>query len=374
MSTGNVSTGRRRAGNGRARTFSVTSFVERSGVPLLLVVLAIFFAVNPTTGELFRSAANLQNIFGNQSVTGLIALGMVVPLVAGYFDISVAAICGLASVTFASLSGTYHLPVGVGIVGALLVSLIAGVINATLVAVLRLNAFIITFGTYVLFGGLLQLYTGGSTVGNGLPPSLNNWGTMDLLGVALPTWLLLLIALVLWYVLAQTPFGRQLDAIGSNETAARLAGFRVDRALVITFLASGLFGGLAGCVLTSRTLIADSTTAQSYIFPALAAVFLGQTAIRPGKPNVWGTIFGVFLVAVAVNGLTLFGASSWVSAVFNGAALVISVALSTFIARGRETKARAALLHDLRASQAATTHPTPTKDHVTHDSGAPGQR
>jgi ribose transport system permease protein len=352
----------------------VTSFVERSGVPLLLVVLAIFFAVNPTTGELFRSAANLQNIFGNQSVTGLIALGMVVPLVAGYFDISVAAICGLASVTFASLSGTYHLPVGVGIVGALLVSLIAGVINATLVAVLRLNAFIITFGTYVLFGGLLQLYTGGSTVGNGLPPSLNNWGTMDLLGVALPTWLLLLIALVLWYVLAQTPFGRQLDAIGSNETAARLAGFRVDRALVITFLASGLFGGLAGCVLTSRTLIADSTTAQSYIFPALAAVFLGQTAIRPGKPNVWGTIFGVFLVAVAVNGLTLFGASSWVSAVFNGAALVISVALSTFIARGRETKARAALLHDLRASQAATTHPTPTKDHVTHDSGAPGQR
>lgn len=329
---------------------SITSFFERAGVPLLLLVMALFFALNSTTGELFRSPANLQNLFGNQSVTGLIAIGMVAPLVAGYFDISVAAIAGLASVTFASLSGTHGLPVAIGIAGALLVALAAGCVNAVLVATMRLNPFIVTFGTYVLFGGMLSFYTGGTTVGSGLPASLNDWGTTKLLGIALPTWLLIGIAAILWYVLTQTPFGRQLDAIGSNEMAARLAGVRVTRAVFITHLVSGFFGGLAGCVLTSRSLLADATTAQGYVFPALAAVFLGQTAIRPGKPNVWGTVFGVFLVAVAVNGLTLFGASTWVSAVFNGGALIISVALSTFIARGRERKARALLLQSIRES------------------------
>ena len=351
--TTSVDSPKKSSGNANApkKTSSLTSFLERAGVPMLLLVLVLFFAFNPTIGELFRSPANLQNIFGNQSVTGLIALGMLAPLVAGYFDISVAAIAGLASVTFASLSGTHRLPVVVGIAGALLVALAAGSLNAVLVATLRLNPFITTFGTYVLFGGLLLAYTGGTTVGAGLPPSLNDWGTVKLVGVALPTWLLLGVAVVLWYLLTQNPFGRQLDAIGSNETAARLAGFRVDRAVYLTHIISGLFGGIAGCVLTSRSLLADATTAQGYVFPALAAVFLGQTAIRPGKPNVWGTVFGVFLVAVAVNGLTLFGASTWVAAVFNGAALIVSVALSTLIARGREKRARTALLQSIREAE-----------------------
>jgi ribose transport system permease protein len=321
--------------------------MERAGVPILLLILVVFFS-SSSIGDLFLSPANLQNIFANQSVTGLIAIGMVVPLVAGYFDLSVAAIAGLASVTFAAVSGTHEMPVPVGLMAALAVALGAGAFNAGLVAILRLNPFITTFGTFVLIGGLLQLYTGGRTIGNGLPPTLSSWGTEKLLGVALPFWLLILVAVFVWYVLAQTPFGRKLTAIGSNETAARLAGFRVDRAVFISFLTSAALGGVAGCVLATRTLAADATSAQAYLFPALAAVFLGQTAIRPGQYNVWGTVFGVFLVAVSVNGLTLLGGQSWVTDVFNGAALVLSVAASTLIARGREGRARAALMNSVR--------------------------
>lgn len=334
------------------RSVPVASVLERAGIPLLLVALVVFFGLS--IGDVFTSPANLQNIFANQSVTGLIAIGMVVPLVAGYFDLSVAAIAGLASVTFAAVSGTYQLPIPVGIVAGLLVALIAGCLNAVLVGLVRLNPFITTFGTYVFFGGLLQLYTGGTTLGNGLPPTLGSWGTQRFLGIAAPFWMLVLIGLVVWYVLTQTPFGRKLAAIGSNEAAARLAGFRVDRAVFIAFLTSALLGGIAGCALTSRTLVADATSAQAYLFPALAAVFLGQTAIRPGHYNVWGTLFGVFLVAVAVNGLTLMGAKSWVTDVFNGAALVASVALSTLVTRGRERRAKAVLLQHVRGSQGST--------------------
>jgi ribose transport system permease protein len=319
---------------------------------MLLVLLVIYFGFISSEGSLFRSSANLHNILTNQSVTGLIAIGMVIPLVAGYFDLSVAAIAGLSSVTFASVSGPHHQTVAVGVVSAIVVALIAGAVNAVLVAVVRLNPFIATFGMYILIGGLLQWYTGGSPIGNGLPSSLGVWGNSSIAGVSVLFWALLILAVVAWYVLTQTPFGRGLTAIGSNENAARLAGIRVNRSLIIAFMSSALFGGLAGAVLTTRSLVADSTQAQSYLFPALAAVFLGQTAIRPGLNNVWGTIFGVFLVAVAVNGLQLMGADTWVIPVFNGAALIVSVALSTLVGRARANKAKSVLVREGRQTGA----------------------
>ena len=337
--------------------YSIGHALESAGIPILLVLLVLFFGFVSSVGDLFLSSANLHNIFANQSVTGLIAIGMVIPLVAGYFDLSVAAIAGLSSVTFASVSGTHQQPLLAGIVAGLVVAFAAGAVNAVLVAVLRLNPFIATFGMYILIGGLLEWYTDGSPVGNGLPNSLGDWSNKEISGVSVLFWLLILLALVAWYVLTQTPFGRVLTAIGSNENAARLAGFRVDRALVIAFMGSALFGGLAGIVLTTRSMVADSTQAQSFLFPALAAVFLGQTAIRPGLNNVWGTMFGVFLVAVAVNGLQLLGADTWVTPVFNGTALVISVALSTLIARARARKATSILVNEVRQASVLETVP-----------------
>jgi ribose transport system permease protein len=328
--------------------YSLSHMLESAGIPILLVVLVVYFGFISSEGHLFRSSANLHNILANQSVTGLIAIGMVIPLVAGYFDLSVAAIAGMSSVTFAAVSGTHHQSIAVGIVAAMVVALIAGAVNAVLVAVVRLNPFIATFGMYILIGGLLQWYTNGSPIGAGLPNSLGNWGDSNIVGVPTLFWLLIVMAIVAWYVLTQTPFGRGLTAIGSNENAARLAGIRVNRSLIIAFLSSALFGGLAGVVLTTRSLVADSTQAQSFLFPALAAVFLGQTAIRPGLNNVWGTVYGVFLVAVAVNGLQLLGAETWVTPVFNGAALIVSVALSTLVGRARASKAKSILVNEVR--------------------------
>lgn len=310
--------------------------LERGGLPLLLIALIVFFSVDPASGEVFRSAAQIKSILANQSVTGLIALAMIVPLVCGYFDLSVAAIAGLANVTCAALIGTHGTSVVVGIAGALVVALIAGAINGLLVAGLKLNAFVVTLGTYTLIGGLLQYYTTGQTITAGIPSSFSNWGSFSYLGIPRPFWLLIVMALVTWYVLMHIPFGRRLEGIGSNERAARLVGIRVDRDVFFAFLGASLLAGVAGVLLTSRSGGADPTAGPTYLFPALAAVFLGATTIRPGAYNVWGALIGVFLIAVAVSGLTLLGADSWVSPVFNGAALVLAVALSTLL--GRRTR------------------------------------
>jgi ribose transport system permease protein len=319
--------------------------LERGGLPMLLVLVFAFFALDSQTGKVFTSSANLDNILGNQSVTGLVALAMVIPLVSGYFDLSVSATCGMANIATAATIGTHHWPIAAGIAFALLVGALIGFINGFLVAKVKLNAFVVTLGAYTLLLGLAQLYTKGEVIVNGIPPSFTAWGTKDWLGVPRTFILLLAFGLIVWYILAHLPFGRYVESIGSNESAARLVGVKVDRTIWASFIIAGVIAAAAGVLQTSRAGNAGPEAASAFLFPAFAAVFLGATTIQPGRYNVWGTIIGVYFVAVSVSGFTLMGASIWVQPVFNGASLLVAVALSTLIARSRDRRMAASAAH-----------------------------
>lgn len=314
---------------------------ERFGLLILMALLFAFFAIDPGSGSVFTSSANWRQILGNQAVTGLVALAMVVPLVGGYFDLSVAAITGLTNVACAAAIGTHHAPVAVGILFALAIGALLGAGNGFLVAKLRLNGFVVTLGTYTLLLGVIQWYTNGQLITNGIPLSFGAWGSLDWLGLPRPFVLLIVVAAITWYLLMHVPYGRYLESIGSNESAARLVGINVTRVVWGSFVLSGFLAACAGVLQTSRAGGADPTVGQGLLFPALAAVFLGATTIRPGRYNVWGTIVGVYFIAMSVSGFTLLGANVWVQPVFNGAALVFAVALSTFLARRREARAAA---------------------------------
>jgi ribose/xylose/arabinose/galactoside ABC-type transport system permease subunit len=140
---------------------------------------------------------------------------------------------------------------------------------------------------------------------------------------------------VAWFLLTHTPYGRGLYAIGSNPRSARLVGLGVERIVIIAFVIAGGLSGVVGVLQLARAGSATADAGTNLLFPALAAAFLGATAVRPGFFNVMGTIIGVLFVAVSVSGLTLSGAAAWVSPVFNGAALLVAVGLSTYLGRRR---------------------------------------
>jgi ribose transport system permease protein len=310
--------------------------LERGGLPILGILLFAFFAVNSTSADVFTSGANLKNVFGNQAVVGLVALAMVIPLVSGYFDLSVSGTTGIANVATASLIGTHHWGIFPTILVVLAMGAVIGLAMGFLVARLELSAFVVTLGAYTLLGGLAQLYTKGKFITEGIPPSFGRWGSETWLGVPRPFWLLIAFAVVVWYLLSNTPFGRYTESIGSNESAARLVGVNVTRTVWVSFVLSGTIAAVAGILQTSRAGSGTAETATAFLFPAFTAVFLGSTAIRPGRFNVWGTIIGVYVVAISVSGFTLLGAETWVQPVFNGTALIIAVALTTFIKRARD--------------------------------------
>lgn len=310
--------------------------LERGGLPLLGVLLFVFFAVDSTSGSIFIGSANVKNILGNQAVTGIVALAMVIPLTSGYFDFTVAGTTGVVNVAMASLIGPHGWPILPAIAFCLAIGALIGTITGFLVAKLQLNAFVVTLGGYTLLGGLAQFYTKGSFISEKMPASFDSWGSETWLGVPKPFYLLIVVALIGWYLLSNTPFGRYLEGIGSNERAAKLVGVNVTRTIWTSFVISGVLAAIAGILQTSRAGSGSSETAATFLFPAFTAVFLGATTIRPGRYNVWGTVIGVYFVAISVSGFTLLGAETWVQPVFNGGALIIAVAITTFAKRARE--------------------------------------
>lgn len=299
----------------------------------LLILIFIFFSVLPASADTFPTTNNLAFLAGNQTITMLLAVAVVVPLVAGHFDFSVGAIAASTSVVAATAMSSW----GAGIVVAVLVSIAAGLliglVNGVFVAQLGMNSFVSTLGVATLLGGLIQLRTSGRPIITGISPGLIRFGSSRWLGVPKVMFLGAIVVMIAWYVLNHTPYGRALYAIGSNVRAAQLVGLPIRRYTLLAFVGSAALASVAGVVLTARTGGALADPGTSMLFPALAAAFLGATAVQRGRFNVAGTVIGVAFVSISVSGLTLAGADAWVNPVFNGIALLVAVAVSTLLAR-----------------------------------------
>lgn len=317
------------------RLRAVSREAERFALPALLIVLFVTFAVLPASADTFTTLINVRTVVSEQSVVTLLALALLFPLTAGYIDFSVAAIATFASIGTASAMSRFETSVGVAVAVGIVLGVLVGVVNGFLVARLKLNGFITTLAMATLLGGIIQWYTGSVAIVTGISPQLTSFGSLTWLGVPRVLFLVVLAAVVAWYVLTQTPLGRRLTAVGANANASRLVGVDVDRVAFTAFVVSGATAGLAGAVIVARTGSATVEGSTSLLFPALAAVFLGATAITPGRPNVLGAVIGVLFVAFSVNGLTLAGAASWVDPVFNGAALIVAIGLSSYLSRRR---------------------------------------
>ena len=272
--------------------------------------------------------ANIRNVAADEAVIAIAALAALVPLVAGQFDVSVGAVLGMVSIAVAALTVRAGLPVFAALPLGVALGAVTGAVSGLVIAYLRANSFIITLGMATLIAGLVSLYTRDQVI-LGIPQSMVNFGTLNWLGIPRAVWLLIVVALLVAYRLRYTVYGRRLLSIGSNPRATMLVGIRVQRVVLLSFVVAGALAAVAGELELARTGSGDPQIGPGFTLSALAAAFLGSATIRPGQFNVPGTIVGVFFVAVSVNGLTLAGAADWVDPLFNGAAVVVAVAVST---------------------------------------------
>jgi ribose transport system permease protein len=299
---------------------------RRFALPLAWVgVIGLFGALEPDT---FLTAANFQTIFGSQAVLVVVTLGLLLPLTAGDYDLSVASILSLSAMVVALLNAQEGWPIAPAILAGLLAGSLAGFVNGAIVVLLRVDPFITTLGTGSFMAGLVLWISDSNTIGGISDRLVDPVIVWDLLGIPLAFYYGLALCVLVWFFLEHTAPGRRLLFVGRGRNVARLGGVRVERARWGALAASGTIAGIAGVLYAGTTGGADPSSGASFLLPAFAAAFLGATAIAPGYFNAWGAFIAVYFLVTGVTGLQLLGAESFVQQLFYGAALIVAVALS----------------------------------------------
>jgi ribose transport system permease protein len=266
-------------------------------------------------------------LFDSQAVTAILAVGLVIALSAGAFDLAIGTELGFGAI----FVGWLLVNKGVGVVPAIILTLLAGgligLANGILITKVRIDSFIATLGVSSVLLALIAWVSSSQQI-VGLGSSFEKLGVTEIFGLTLPVYLMLAIALVVWYVLERTPLGRRVYATGGNIEAARLAGVRVAAVVICSLVACATIASFAGMLVSANLGTGDPTIGPAYLLPAFSAAFLGSTQFRGGRFNVWGTIVAVIVLATGVKGLQLAGAPIWIPDLFNGVALLLAVGLA----------------------------------------------
>lgn len=299
-----------------------------------LVIIILFGILRPHT---FLTVDTFRVILSEQAITAIMSMALLLPIAANQFDLSIAGSMGMAVVVLTYLMSQYHIAWPLAMVLTIVGGLIIGAVNAIVVVAWGVNSFIATLGSNSILIAVLSSINGGQPVTTGIPAAYVNIGQDDILSVPAFVFYMIIIAVVLWYVLEHRQTGRYLYAMGSNSEAARLAGLRVSRLAALALVVSALLATIAGLIFVMRIGSGSVDAGTSYLLPAFAAAFLGATQFKDGKVNVLGTLVAVYALATGVQGIQLMGAPFWVQGAFNGAALIIAVALAARSRRRRRT-------------------------------------
>jgi ribose transport system permease protein len=307
------------------------SSVRDMGVLVIFLGLFLFLSFS---SDAFLTQTNLLNILDQWAPIGIIACAATIVIIGGGFDLSVGAIAAIAAVVAARVSNSYG--VEVGFIAALISGVGLGLANGLIVTIGRVNSFILTLATGIMFRGAAVALSGGMllTVDDS---SFTELGQGEALGVKWTIWLFGLVAISSGFLLTRTMFGRYVKAIGGNVEAARLSGVRIDVIRTVAFTLSGLAGALAGLIVASRVGTGQAQIGTGFELTAIAAVVIGGTSIAGGQGAIWRTIVGVLLLALIGNGFNLLAIDPTYQDIVQGLIIVVAVVADVWLRRARRT-------------------------------------
>ena len=308
------------------------------GYGLLALTALLFLVFSLALPDTFPTLDNVSSILSNQSIPAILALGAMIPIVTGRFDLSIGFGLGFAHVVVMQLIVNNGWPWPAACLTVVLAGAAFGVVNGAIVEFGRIDSFIATLGTGSILSACSGWITGGARIvpgPGGLPVAFTDLYNSKFLGLPVSAFYVLGLAVILWVLLERLPLGRYMYVIGSNVRAAELVGIPTRRYSVYAFAGSGLVVGFAGVLLAAQQQVGNPSVGLEYLLPAFVGALLGSTAIKPGRPNALGTLVAVAVLAVGLAGIGQLGAAFWATPLFNGTTLLIAVGLAGYAARRR---------------------------------------
>jgi ribose transport system permease protein len=300
---------------------------------IFAVWAALIVVYSITEPALFPHTGTYQTIFGSQQPLVFMAMALMCTIVVGEFvDLSVPAVFGFAATILPVLVVNHGWSVWPASIAAVVATVLVGLVQGLLVVKLNVNTIVVTLGMSTLIEGVSLWMSDDNTI-SGLPASFGAIANKDVGGLPVDFYYGIALVALFAYLLWATPLGRHMRFVGASREVSRLSGVRVDRIRLGSFVFAGLLSGIGGVIAAAALGGYDATTADSYLLPVFAAVFLSTAILEPGRFNPLGALLGIYFLATGILGLQLLGEETWVSQVFYGGILVVAVTISTVLHR-----------------------------------------
>ena len=283
----------------------------------LILLLGLFFSIQ---GEHFLTVSNLLSITTTMAEFGIMAYGMMLAIMVSGINLTMGAICGLASLIIVTLYKA-GVPIAAAVIIALLASLLMGLITGLFIAKLKVAPMLMTLSLSMLYTGVSYVISEGNAI-SGFPKSYWFLGQEAILGIPAQTWLLIAITILLTLILRFTSWGVKLYAVGNNPIATEYSGVNTISTITSAYVVSALMAGISGVVMSSRVATARLDLGVSYETKCIAAVVLGGASMAGGSGTPVGTLLGVTIISMLSNGLNHIGVSPYIQQFILGLILI----------------------------------------------------
>lgn len=281
-----------------SRPFGRKSFARLAGRNTLWIALVALVVALLILSPPFRNPATFQNILMQNGIIGIVALGMLVMMISGGFDLSVGAAGGAVGVLVAYLSGIWGLPVAIPV--GIVLGLIIGFINGIIIARMKIDSFITTFALASIITGVLFVFTSGSSIKGNAGP-LTNFVFEVVLGIPVLFIVFIAFAVITYVILSKTKWGHWVYGVGANSQASFLSGVPVLQVKIAAFMFGGLAVGIGGTLLFGQSAIGQPTAGAAWPLDAIAICVIGGASLSGGVGRVSNVVAAVLLLGLEVG-------------------------------------------------------------------------
>ncbi|QBK31938.1 ABC transporter permease [Roseitalea porphyridii] len=317
---------------GRFSRAEIGAFLARQGILIAFILFMIGFTI---ANDRFLDPDNILGVVRSSAILGVMALGVTFVVISGNLDLSVGSMMSFSTIVVLDL----HDKIGpaMAIPAMFAMTLCLGAFIGFLVGYLKLNSLIVTLGMLSAIHGLTLTYSGGKNMD--IADKEGTWfsvfGQGSIAGIPVPILIFALMAAALGMVLARTPFGRKVYAVGGNGVAATFSGVRRARTVFMCYLVSAFCVATAGLIQASRSLGSQNTVGQGMELEVLAAVILGGASLLGGSGTIFKTVIGVLILGFIQNGLLLVGLQFYAQYVVTWVIIILAVWLDIAAKRGK---------------------------------------
>ncbi len=298
---------------------------------MLVILIVVFSILSPN----YFTFSNFRNILIQSTPLMILAFGQTLVVLTQGTDLSLGAQASFTTV-FAVWLATKGLPLPVGILLAIISTGVIGALNGVIVSCGHVPPFIATYGMQNIVNSISLMLTMGASIyfASDIYQVVTE---VNILGLPVMVWIAVIVFIIVFILLNRTKFGTCIHGIGGNREALELAGMNVTAYHISTYAVAGVIAGIAGLVALCRVESGQPTVGSGWEFQAVAATLLGGTSLRDGKGNVTGTIFGVLLIQVIMNGLNVVGVASIMQNAIIGSIVLAAIIIDALV-RNLENK------------------------------------